>query len=92
MQFLLTILLTVLVGAWSWNLPNFWWRISIVTLGAFAAANLFYLFAIWLYPDSELSNWAGLVINLQFKIAAIVGLYIVLVIQAIKWRVRKRAI
>ncbi len=92
MQLVLTIILTVLVGAWSWNLPNFGWRIVVVTLGAFIAANFVYLFSIWLYPDSELSSWSGLVINNEFKIATIVGLYIVLVIQAIKWRAGKRAI
>ena len=84
MQIVISIIITLIVAVLSWYLPNFKWRATAVLFSAFLSANLAYLFALWLYPDSEISSWKGIIINSSFYFALCVGVYIVFVIQVIK--------
>jgi hypothetical protein len=80
----ISVIITLIAAILSWQLPNFIWRLIAVSLSAFISANLAYVFMLWLYPDSELSSWQGIIIDTSFKVSLGVGLYVVLMIQIIK--------
>ena len=84
MQIVISVIITLAVAMFSWQLPSFKWRVMAILFSAFLSSNVAYLFSLWLYPDSQISSWSGIIIDGSFIVALSIGIYIMLIIQIIK--------
>lgn len=78
------IMTTALIAITSWYLPNFYWRLLAVFVGAFLSSSFIALFSI-----SENIYWQGLITSSAIKFSLMAGLYIIFIIQIIIW-IKKR--